>query len=101
MSRRLVRMPEPPYLAVIFTSSRSEDQADYLEVAGEIERLAAEQDGYLGHAVTRNRDGLGITISYWRDDNTISAWRTNAKHRPARKLGKERWYNVRDAYCAR
>lgn len=101
MSRRLVRTPEPPYLAVIFTSVRSDDQAGYLEVAGEMERLAAEQNGYLGHEVTRNRDGLGIPISYWRDADAISAWRANAKHKLARKLGNERWYDEYEMRIAR
>jgi len=101
MSRRLVQTPQPPYHAVIFTSVRSGNQDGYLEVAGEMERLAAEQDGYLGHETARNRDGSGMTISYWRDEEAFSAWRANAKHRLARKLGNERWYDEYELRIAR
>jgi len=39
-------------------------EAGHSETAEEMVRLAREQNGYLGHESVR--EGLGITISYWK-----------------------------------
>lgn len=89
---RLATTPEPPYYAVIFTNVPSADQDGYAEMAQLMDELAAEQDGYLGHDSARREDGLGITVSYWRDETAIAAWRENARHKAAQKMGRDRWY---------
>ena len=38
------------------------------------------------------RDGLGITVSYWKDLESIRAWKAHAEHQVAQKLGHEKWY---------
>jgi heme-degrading monooxygenase HmoA len=89
--------PEPPYYAVIFTSLRAErgdpglDEA-YVAVAERMLELAAEQPGYLG--VESVRDGLGITVSYWRDLPSIAAWKRESEHRMAQQLGREHFYSA-------
>lgn len=85
---------EPPYYAVIFTATRTDvEHAEYDAMAGEMDRLAAEQPGYLGVESTRDpQTGLGITVSYWRDEASILAWKKHADHTAARNLGRERWY---------
>ncbi|MDC8804036.1 antibiotic biosynthesis monooxygenase [Halomonas pacifica] len=82
--------PEPPYYAVIFTSLRSEEEAGYAEMAERMLALAAEQPGFLG--VESAREGLGITVSYWRDPEAIRAWKANMEHREAQRLGHRQWY---------
>ena len=87
--------PEPPYVAVLFTSLRTpEDDAGYDAMAAEMERLGAEQPGYLGIESARGAGGLGITISYWRDAAAARAWKAVAEHLGAQKLGRERWYRA-------
>lgn len=54
--------------------------------------LVAQQDGYLGHEAARGPGGFGITVSYWTDEASIAAWKENARHAVARKMGRERWY---------
>ena len=56
-------------------------------------QMAAEQDGYLGVESTRDADGFGITVSYWRDEAAVLGWKANAKHLLAQKLGRDRWYD--------
>ncbi len=56
-------------------------------------QMAAEQDGYLGVESTRDADGFGITVSYWRDEAAMAGWKANAKHLLAQKLGRDRWYD--------
>jgi heme-degrading monooxygenase HmoA len=40
----------------------------------------------------RGEDGVGITVSYWRDEESIAAWRAHAEHRIAQERGKAVWY---------
>ena len=83
--------PEPPYYAVIFTSVRTdEDHAAYQAAAARMDELAAEQPGYLG--MESAREGVGITVSYWRDLDSIAAWKRHADHLMAQRMGRERWY---------
>ena len=56
--------PKPPYYAVIFTSLRTEIENDYSAMANRMLELAKIQDGFLG--VESAREGLGITVSYWK-----------------------------------
>lgn len=83
--------PEPPYVAVIFTSLRTAtDDEGYAATATEMERLAAQQPGYLG--IESARDGLGITVSYWDSEASARAWKDVAEHRVAQARGIESWY---------
>ena len=83
--------PRPPYTAVIFTSVRTdEDDAGYATTADEMERLAAEQPGYLG--IESARAELGITVSYWASAADARAWKAVAEHRLAQQRGRDAWY---------
>ncbi len=84
------RTPTPPYYAVIFTSLRTPGDDGYAAMAGRMVALAAQQPGFLG--VESARDGLGITVSYWADLESIAAWKANAEHLLAQRLGHEKWY---------
>ncbi|MEJ2346163.1 MAG: antibiotic biosynthesis monooxygenase [Gammaproteobacteria bacterium] len=83
---------EPPYFAVIFTSLRSEADAGYADMARRMEELARRQPGFLGIESAR-RDRFGITVSYWRDEASIEAWKNDMEHQEAQRLGRERWYS--------
>lgn len=80
----------PPYYAVIFTSLRTESDEDYDFTADRMMALAAEQDGFLG--VETARDQVGITVSYWKDEEAIKNWRVNLEHTEAREKGRSHWY---------
>ncbi|OKH89857.1 antibiotic biosynthesis monooxygenase [Thalassospira sp. TSL5-1] len=90
----LSRLPSPPYYAVIFASVRTdEDEEGYGITATEMSNLAAQQDGYLGQDSTaRDDEGMGITVSYWRDEASILAWKKQLDHTAARNMGREKWY---------
>jgi heme-degrading monooxygenase HmoA len=91
----LAKTPAPPYVAVIFTSQRTEDdQAGYDAMAAEMERLGAEQPGFLGIESARGSDGLGISVSYWRTVEEARAWKGVGEHLAAQRLGRERWYRM-------
>ena len=84
--------PEPPYYAVIFTSTRTAVDEGYGEVADRMVELASQQPGFLGVESTRGADGLGITVSYWSTLEAIAAWKANAEHRAAQISGHRKWY---------
>jgi len=98
----LAATPSPPYWAVIFTSERTAgDDAQYAQTADEMVRLASEQPGYLGVESVRDAQGVGITVSYWASEEAIRAWRSQADHRTAQRLGRERWYRAYELRVAR
>lgn len=84
--------PEPPYFAVIFTSIRTDGDDGYSAMAEEMVELASRQAGFLGMESVRS--GLGITVSYWASLEDIKAWRQNAEHRLAQKMGYRNWYQA-------
>ena len=81
---------KPPYYAVIFTTTLSEDTEGYYEMAEKMDNLAKEQEGYLGVESTRSE--VGITVSYWESLDAIVKWKNNIAHTEARNIGRERWY---------
>lgn len=85
--------PRPPYYAVIFTSLRRDNGDDgYGAAADRMVELASTMPGFLGVESTRGSDGLGITVSYWKDEASIRNWRENAEHAATRKRGRDEWY---------
>ena len=85
-------LPEPPYYAVIFASTRTPGDQGYAQMADRMVELAAQQRGYLGVESTRGADGFGITVSYWDSLESIAAWRRHAEHRVAQETGIRSWY---------
>lgn len=81
--------PEPPYFAVIFTSTKAENTKGYSEMAGKMFELAAQQAGYLGV-----ESANCITISYWETLEAIQKWKENAEHLEAQKKGRAEWYSA-------
>jgi heme-degrading monooxygenase HmoA len=88
----LARTPEPPYYAVIFTSKRTDGDRGYGAMAERMVELGATQDGFLGIESARGADSLGITVSYWRDEAAITAWKRHSEHERAQAGGKATWY---------
>lgn len=81
---------QPPYYAVIFTTLLTDDLTDYADTAERMEKLASQQEGYLGIESVRNE--VGITISYWKDLNAITQWKNEVEHTEARNRGRAQWY---------
>ena len=86
----IANTPKPPYYAVIFTSILGEFKDGYSEMADLMVKLAKEQEGFLG--VESARENLGITVSYWKDLQSIKNWKKNYEHRIAQEKGQSDWY---------
>jgi heme-degrading monooxygenase HmoA len=87
----IANTPTPPYFAVIFTSTRTEGDNGYGEVANRMVELAEQQSGFLG--VESAREDVGITVSYWADLDSIKKWKANSEHLEAQKFGRKSWYD--------
>ena len=79
-----------PYYAVIFTSVQKTSIDGYTEMAELMAKLASKQEGYLGMESARNK--VGITVSYWKDLDSIKKWKQHTDHLLAQKRGREDWY---------
>jgi len=86
----IAKTPHPPYYAVIFSSLRTEGDNGYSEMSEKMVALASKQDGFLGMETARA--DIGITVSYWRDLDSIKKWRENTDHSVARRKGRSDWY---------
>ena len=83
---------DPPYYAVIFSSQRTSADAGYEETAQRMVELASAMPGYCGIESARGSDGFGITVSYWRDEQSLLNWKAELEHRGAQERGKREWY---------
>ncbi|MEC5341002.1 antibiotic biosynthesis monooxygenase [Brenneria populi] len=86
------QLPEPPYFAVIFSSQRTEGDCGYNEMSSRMAELAKTQPGYLGAESARDRQGFGITVSYWDSLEAIARWKRHSEHRIAQEFGIAEWY---------
>lgn len=86
----IANTPKPPYYAVIFSSIRSEEIDGYSEMADLMVDLASKQEGFLGVESARNE--LGITVSYWKDLDSIKKWKQHSDHLVAQQKGRTKWY---------
>ena len=81
-----------PYYAVVFSSIRTEVNGGYAEMDELVYSEVEKNEGYLGHEGTRQEDGFGIHVSYWKDLESIKKWKDNSIHKRAKLMGKEKWY---------
>ena len=82
--------PQPPYTAVIFTSTRTDGDNGYAVMSKRMGELAKEQPGYLG--IESAREDIGITVSYWSDEESARSWKQVAEHLVAQQRGRNVWY---------
>ncbi|AUG80720.1 antibiotic biosynthesis monooxygenase [Kitasatospora sp. MMS16-BH015] len=96
------RLPEPPYYAAILTSLRNGEGAEeYAAVAVRMRELAEQQPGFLAVEGARDAEGFGISVSYWRDAESVAAWRDHAEHTLTREFSRVNWYEALAVHVAR
>jgi len=78
------------YYAVIFTSTRTEVETGYAEMAIKMVELAKAQAGYIGMESARSE--IGITVSCWESLEAIRNWKANMEHLEAQEKGITTWY---------
>ncbi len=97
----LIRAHDGACYLVAFTSRLRKNTAGYGEVAEKMVRRATDQPGFLGLSSSRNADGDGFTVSYWRDRAAVSEWGRDPEHLEAQRLGREEFYEKFKVFVAR
>jgi heme-degrading monooxygenase HmoA len=95
----IAKTPSPAYYAVIFTSRLRDGVEGYAAMSARMKELAARQPGYLGLESARGE--VGITVSYWKDLQSIKAWKAHLEHLQAQAAGREKWYSTFKVRIAR
>lgn len=79
-------------LAVIFeVEAKPGLQQDYLDLAGELRPLLAEQPGFISieRFQSLTLPGKILSLSFWQDEASVQAWRQRDEHRRAQTAGRE------------
>ena len=85
-------------VAVIFTSQRTSYTEGYEEFNVKLEILANQMIGFIKQESTRQEDGFGISISYWKDEESAKQFKQIPIHLEAQQKGKThyyQWYDVK------
>lgn len=85
------KTPKPPYYAVIFSSIMSNNNKGYKKIAKKMNEVASKQPGFLG--IESVREDLGISVSYWKNLDSIMKWKKNTEHLESKTEGKKKWYD--------
>lgn len=87
------KTPEPPYYFAVFTSQRTDIDADgFGAMVERMVEIVRQQPGFLGMENADGADGTSIVVAYWKDDEAIKSWKLQMEHRGAQKFGRERWF---------
>jgi heme-degrading monooxygenase HmoA len=79
-------------LIVLFRSKLVPEPDGYGEMAQEMLALAKTMPGFVDVKAYTSADGERLTVVWWENEETLRAWRLNARHLVAQKAGRERWY---------
>lgn len=94
-------------IAVIFEVWPAEESAkEYLDLAAELRPLLEEIDGFISieRFESLATKGKYLSLSFWRDEGAVRAWRNREEHREVQAKGRSRVfsaYRIRVAAVAR
>ena len=78
-------------LAVIFeVIPTSDGKPEYLRLAAELRTFLEAADGFISieRFQSLSDENKILSLSFWRDEDSISAWRNLLEHRQAQQKGK-------------
>ena len=84
-------MPTHTMIAVIFEVIPKPGAAQrYFEIAGELKPLREQIDGFISveRFESLAQPGKFLSLSIWRDEAAVRAWRTQALHRSGQQEGR-------------
>ena len=93
--------------AVIFEVEPAGDGwGTYLEIAGELRSELEKADGFISieRFQSLSNERKLLSLSFWRDEESLVAWREQSDHIAAQRLGRERIfedYRIRVAEVVR
>ncbi|HBG98957.1 MAG: antibiotic biosynthesis monooxygenase [Rhodobacteraceae bacterium] len=79
-------------IAVIFEVDPAEGQFQtYLDIAASLREELERADGFISveRFESLTRPGKLLSLSFWRDEESVRAWRCHGKHRDAQRAGRD------------
>ena len=79
-------------IAVIFeVEPHSDKRQAYLDLASELRPLLMEIEGFISveRFESLTQPGKILSLSFWRDEEAIAAWRRSSAHRKAQSIGRK------------
>jgi heme-degrading monooxygenase HmoA len=79
-------------IAVIFeVLPHAARRQDYLDAAAALRPVLEQMDGFLSieRFQSLSEPGKVLSLSFWRDENAVKAWRNTALHREAQAMGRD------------
>ncbi|MBS0385144.1 MAG: antibiotic biosynthesis monooxygenase [Proteobacteria bacterium] len=80
-------------IAVIFEAKPGVgEREEYLAIAAELRPLLDSSDGFISieRFESLSEPGKLLSLSFWRDEEAVAAWRTMEQHRAAQAKGRAR-----------
>jgi len=65
---------------------------DYAAMNAELETSVQKMSGFVAVKHFNAADGERLTVVWWRDRETLSAWQTDQRHLVAKGAGRKDWY---------
>jgi len=79
-------------IVVLFRSKLVDTPDGYDAMAVEMDALARTMPGFIDAKSFKADDGERLTVVWWENEETLTQWREEARHRVAQRTGRERWY---------
>jgi heme-degrading monooxygenase HmoA len=80
-------------LVILFRSKLTAQAGnDYQSMGEQMLAHARTQPGFVDYKRYETEDGERLTVVWWKDEVSLEAWRNDAMHRTAKKLGRDKWY---------
>ena len=84
-------------IVTVFRSRlRPDVREDYLALANRMNEIARTMPGYVSHKGFFAEDGERVTIVEFEHEEGQRAWRTHPEHVDAKKLGRDKFYEMYD-----
>ena len=80
-------------IAVIFEVEPA-DRAEYFSIAADLAPLLVEIDGFISieRFQSLSNESRVLSLSFWRDEAAVAAWRNAELHRAAQRAGRARGF---------
>lgn len=78
-------------IAIIFEVTPKDGKADrYFEIAGMLKEDLQHADGFISveRFSSLTTEGKYLSVSFWRDEAAVQAWRASSRHRQAQAEGR-------------
>ena len=80
-------------LVILFRSKlTAEAGEDYNAMNDELETLVRQNPGFVDVKSFKAEDGERLTVVWWKDKESLRAWRELPRHREAQATGRRKWY---------